>query len=175
MNPETSHSNDGLPASGSPRAGRIRKMSRLLQLGCRLLLGLLLLAAVGVSVPPIQALLAGTPREAYFPAALLMHLYWGVVLWLLERMFHVFARQDGVFDRRCARYLKWLGGLFLAGPGIQLLFLIAGATIGDTGYSVLLVTLPAIMGRALLGACVLMLGWVVEEGCALHEEQALTV
>lgn len=170
MKTETSNFNEALAASGSPRARCIRKTSRLLQLGCRLLLVLLLIAAVSVSVPSIQALLAG--REAYFPGVL-MHLYWGAVLWLLERMFHVFSRHDGVFDRRCARYLRWLGGLFLVGTGIQLLSLIPGAT--TTNASVLLVALPGIMGRALLGACVLMLGWVVEEGCVLREEQALTV
>lgn len=165
--------------AGSPRAQRIRKLSRLFQYFCRLLLVLLVAAAVSVTWPQIQKLFADESNSsspgAFIPAALLVHAYWGVALWLLERMFHAFA-QHGVFHPRGARYLKWLGVMFLVSVIVPVLGMVWGLATGhSSGISQILTSLPSLLGMALLGTCVLMFGWVMEEACELREEQKLTI
>ncbi|MCB1234947.1 MAG: DUF2975 domain-containing protein [Verrucomicrobiae bacterium] len=167
-------------APGTPRARRIQKLSRLFQGVCRVLIGLLALAAISVSVPQVQKLLGGgrdLTLRAFLPTTLFLHAYWIVALWLLERLFHSFARH-GVFAPRGAHFLRWLGFMFLGSGALQFLqiLLVLGLSISRSEeLSILLASLPSVLGSLLLGATILMFGWVMEEGCELREQQSYTI
>jgi hypothetical protein len=161
------------PHDPSSRLDRIRKMSLLFRLVSRIMMAAIALVAISVTVPQLQNMARGatdsmTPQQAFFPTALLVHGYWFGAVCLLERMFSAFANH-GVFHPAGARFMKWLGGLVLAGGFLHLLgaaFLFAGPF-----FAGLFITIPVLT----LGGVLLMLGLVLEEACELREQQEYTI
>src|SRR5690606_22047826 len=102
--------------SETPRLRRVMKLSRALRLICRILMAGLVLAAAATTVsvfrgtaPPRDG---GLPGPVYLPAVLLIYVWWFASILLLERMFNAFLHH-GVFHPAGARFLKWLGAMYL--------------------------------------------------------------
>ena len=102
--------------SETPRLRRVMKLSRALRLICRILMAGLVLAAAATTVsvfrgtaPPQDG---GLPGPVYLPAVLLIYVWWFASILLLERMFNAFLHH-GVFHPAGARFLKWLGAMYL--------------------------------------------------------------
>ncbi len=165
--------------SETPRLRRVMKLSRTLRLICRILMAGLVLASAVTTVsvfrgtaPPQDG---GSAGPVYLPAVLLVYLWWFGSILLLERMFNAFLHR-GVFHPSGARFLKWLGAMYLfcgtlpvVGFVIQLL--------GDSAHpGELLGLVVASLNPALLGGLILlMIGWILEEACELRAEQDLTI
>ena len=59
---------------------------------------------------------------------------------------------------------------------LMLILLVLGLSISRSEeLSILLASLPSVLGSLLLGATILMFGWVMEEGCELREQQSYTI
>ncbi len=164
----------------SPRLRRVLKLSRVFRIICWIMMAGLILAAIGVSIPQIQKLFTGgdgdaqTPQQAFFPAALFLHAWWFAAIWFLERMFRSFST-NGVFHPSGARYLKWLGFWFLLSGCIPLVLGMFSFAIGNLRASEIIAILAPASSPALLGAIILMIGWILEEACELRAEQELTI
>lgn len=165
------------PDAGSPRLLRVQKLSRVFRLICRLLMAFIVLVAIFGAIPSLQRLFVNegslTTVSIFFPAAVFIHGYFFLMAWLLERMFNAFA-DYGVFHPSGARYLKWLGLLFIVSGSIQLMLGLY-VMVFEVFHVAMLGGFYGTIGTIILGAFTLMLGWVLEEACELREQQVFTI
>ena len=129
--------------------------------------------AIVLFFPIFERLFPGAPQVTFVPGILSTHGFWFVWIWLMERVFNAFVER-GVFDPAGARWLKWLGGLFV---GAGILHLAGGAHAVATNeiHGLLLMNVIGCFDSIVIGAFILTLGWVLEEACELREQQEFTI
>ena len=164
----------------SPRLARVRQLSLAFRMICRVLLVLTVLLAIGWVIP----MLSRQPTRGATPAAydigvmvigLVSLSYFLGGLWMLERLFSVFATGH-VFEPSSGRWLKrfgfWIATVMLLPMVLRMgldwaVFGRLGA-IGEGPFA-------PIVGAFVVGLFLMMLGWVLEEASELQAEQELTV
>jgi len=165
----------------SPRLAKVQQFSLLFRMTCRVLLVGTALAGIGFLVPYLLSSQSSSSdqRDTYSIGVMVIGLlyltYWGLGLWILERLFNVFV-SGRVFDVESGRWLKrfglWVGTCLL----LPLLSRMAWdwANYGRLG-AIRDAPLAPVVVCFVVGLFLMMLGWVLEEGSELQAEHDLTV
>ena len=160
-------------SADSPRLRKVEKLSRVCRLICRILLAVIILSALFQLISPLIRMTSISPHLAVYPGYLVNHGILIAGIWIMERVFNSFVER-GVFHPGGARWLKWLGGLFI---GVGLFHLFGGLYV-LTNQESPMVTVANLLGTVdsmIIGVFVLMLGWVLEEACELRKQQEFTI
>jgi hypothetical protein len=164
----------------SSRLEKIRQVSGVFCVICRVFLALALLLVVG---GPLYMLLAhrlpAPPPDAFSignqSIGLIILTYWSAGIWMLVRLFGVLA-SGRIFSPESGRWLKrfgfWIATALIVPIVLRMALdmMVFGAlgTIRDA-------PLAPLVGAFFVGLFLIMLGWVLEEGSELQAEQDLTV
>ena len=167
------------PSTRSPRLSRVRQISLAFRVMCRVLIVLTVLLLIALAVPMVTSYGRGSGGDLHYAGvrvlAVLTLIYWVVGLWMLERLFSVFA-SGRVFAPESGRWLTrfgfWVATVSLLPLGGRMaLDWAAYGRLGAVGEGPFA---PAV-GALFVGLFLMMLGWVLEEASELQAEQDLTV
>ncbi len=165
----------------SPRRIRIQQISRVFRILCRFLLVFTMLICIGIGIPVyLLSARSGSQGPGLYTGGttaigIITFAYWGAGLWMLDRLFSVLV-SGRLFDPESGRWLKrigfWIGTALLLPWSLRMAWDMA--LYGALG-AIRDAPLAPIVGGFFVGAFLIMLGWVLEEGSELQAEQELTV